>query len=135
MGRCRSAAVAPEWLTPVGSSAEIHRVACFREPVVRIICSGCMRQRLIFPTHHNNCSHCSTARLHTWHSRSVRTSGPFPPSSEHLKEEAVPYDWSRNRQTQPGRCRLRSRDLGSRCCSLGRNGRRNCSSGNSSRAG
>lgn len=48
MGRCRSAAVAPEWLTPVGSSAEIHRVTCFREPMVRIMYSGCMRQRQRF---------------------------------------------------------------------------------------
>ena len=85
-------------------------------------------------THHNNCFRCSTARLHTWRSRSVRTSGPSPQSSEHPKEEAVPCDCPRSRRTRPGRCRHRSRDLGSRCCSSGRNGRRSCSSGNSSRA-
>ena len=80
-------------------------------------------------TYRRNCSRCSTARRHTWHSRLVRRYPPSPPSLEDPKEEAVPYDWSSSRRSQAGRCLRHSRGLGSGCCSWGRSGLRNCSSG------
>lgn len=80
-------------------------------------------------TYRRNCSHYSIARRHTWHSQSVRRYLPFLQFSEDLTEEVVPYDWSSSRRTQPDRCLLHSRGLGSGCCSWDRNGHWNCSSG------
>ena len=80
-------------------------------------------------TYRRNCSHCSTVRRHTWHSRSGHRYPPFLPLWEDSKEEVVLYGWWNSRRTQVDRCLRHSRGLGSGCCSWGRNGRWNYSSG------